>query len=228
MEGKWVWLETLASADPDFQAGQWHALGPEGNARMQRFWETPGEIGDTVKLTVAPLVTLTWTLVCVLAQGMVFKRNSTPGLVYLVKQAAPFLYYNVGFISQRRCDVTSLSGDVLATLDVFPHMLWGDIRDMFADMIQAQSSKIRLVSGLRFIGQRNMKRPIQAVVISEDVYTPVPSNDAVAKAKAKATPRPKAQAAPKPKAKAKAKGQARRPAAVQRRPAALRRPAAAA
>ena len=80
----------------------------------------------------------------------------------------------------------------------------------------------------KFIGQRNMKRPISSVVLSEDQYTLMQSTPAMAKSKAKAKPQPKPKPHAKAKAKAKAKVQVRRPAAVQHRPAAFRRPAAAA
>lgn len=211
---------------PDFQTGFWHNLGPTANDRLQDIWENAPEPGETVKVTVGPMTHLTWTLVCVVAQGLIFKRNSLHGLVYLAKQEGDFRYYSVSFRSREEAEVTSLSGDVLAVIPIYPLMLWEELRARFADMLQIRCWEVRLVHGLQFVGQRNMKRPIQAIVITEDQYTLMRSTPAMAKSKAKAKAQPKPK--PKAKAKAKAKVQLRRPAAVQHRPAALRRPAAAA
>lgn len=213
---------------PDFHTGFWHNLGPTANDRLTDIWENAPSPGETVKVTVGPMTHLTWTLVCVIAQGMIFKRNSLDGVVYLAKQEAQFRWYNVAFRTRAEAEVTSLSGDVLAVIPVFPLMHWEELRSNFAEMLQITKWEVRLVYGLQFIGQRNMKRPISSVVLSEDQYTLMQSTPAMAKSKAKAKAQPKPKPQAKAKAKAKAKVQVRRPAAVQHRPAALRRPAAAA
>ena len=141
---------------PDFLSGFWHNLGPTANDRLTDIWENAPLPGETVKVTVGPMTHLTWTLVCVIAQGMIFKRNSLDGVVYLAKQEAQFRWYNVAFRTRAEAEVTSLSGDVLAVIPVFPLMHWEELRSHFAELLQITKWEVRLVYGLQFIGQRNI------------------------------------------------------------------------
>ena len=249
---RWYWKTHSAYSDPSSTWNDlegWHGTGPDGSDRLENMW-VHGEVGDTLTLTISPMVAVKLELVATLSSGMIFCRKTTPHVIYCVKKLLPYKLYQVELdLKAKKLAFHTLIGDEVHTCDFKDHMLWEQVREELADHLGVQTWQIRFIHN-GWVGQRNMQRPIIAPLVEEDRYVPKEfdpsefrvareaSPKARAKAKAKAHPKAKAKAHAKAKAMPRAiakkqrgkKGESKAQSAKMRRPAAqsakMRRPAA--
>ena len=224
-EERWYWQTWSAYTDPsscwDDQEG-WYGTGPDGTERMDHMWND-GQVGDTLTVTISPMVAVKLELVATLSSGMIFRRRAQPHVVYCVKKRLPYKLYQVELDTRaKRVAFHTIIGDEVHACSYHDRMRWADLRDGLADHFKLQLSQIRFIHN-GWVGQRNMSRLIAAPLVPEDTYTPrefdpnygrraaspKPKAKDHAKAKAKATAKAKVMKVMKARAKAKAKATAK-------------------
>ena len=206
---RWYWQTWSAYTDPspcwNDQEG-WYATGPDGTERMDQMWDD-GQVGDTLTLTISPMVAVKLELVATLSSGMIFRRRTQPHVIYCVKKLLPYKLYQVELDARaKRVAFHTIIGDEVHACSYHDNMLWEDLRDGLAEHLELQPWQIRFIHN-GWVGQRNMHRKITAPLVPEDTYTPFEFDPNCGRLAA--SPKPKAKGHAKAKAKGHAKAKAK-------------------
>ena len=189
---RWFWKTHSAYSDPSSTWNDlegWHGTGPDGSDRLENMW-VHGEVGDTLTLTISPMVAVKLESVATLSSGMVFCRRTTPHVIYCVKKLLPYKLYQVELdLKAKKLAFHTLIGDEVHTCEFKDHMRWEQVREELADHLGVETWQIRFIHN-GWVGQRNMQRPIIAPLVEEDRYVPKEYDPSMFRLAREASPKP--------------------------------------